>query len=87
MCSSDLGAEALKRMGAERVIACCTHPVLSGQAIDRIELSPLEQLIVTDTIALPEERRSPKITILSVAPLLAEAIDRIHRDDSVSVLF
>jgi len=75
------GAEALKRMGAERVIACCTHPVLSGQAIDRIELSPLEQLIVTDTIALPEERRSPKITILSVAPLLAEAIDRQISED------
>ncbi|MBI3912243.1 MAG: ribose-phosphate pyrophosphokinase [Armatimonadetes bacterium] len=81
------GAEALKRMGAEKVLACCTHAVLSGNAVDRLAVSPLEQVIVTDTIALPPEKRSPKINVLSVAPLLAEAIDRIHRDASVSELF
>src|SRR5947208_3325764 len=81
------GAEALKRMGAERIFACCTHGVFSGEAIPRLDAAAIEEVIVTDTICLPDEKRIPKVKVLSVAPLLAEAIDRIHRDASVSELF
>ena len=81
-------AVALKDAGAQRVLACCTHPVLSGPAIKRINASPLEELVVTDTIPLAGEAlECGKITVLSVAPLLAEAIERIYRDESVSELF
>lgn len=81
------GAEALVERGATGVIACCTHPVLSGNAPERILHSPIRKLIVTDTIPVPPEKLNEKTTVLSVAPLLAEAILRIHNDDSVSVLF
>jgi ribose-phosphate pyrophosphokinase len=81
------GAEALVRMGAQKVYACCTHPVLSGSACDRLEKAPIEAVVVTDTIPLPPDKRRDKFTVLSVAPLLADAIDRIHRDASVSELF
>ena len=83
------GACALLERGAKRVVACCTHPVLSGTALERIEESPIAELVVTDTIPLPEARRAlcRKLTVLSVAPLLASAIARIHTDDSVSELF
>ena len=81
------GAEALKRMGAERIFACCSHGVFSGEALRRLDAAPIEEVIITDTICLPEEKRIPKVKVLSVAPLLAEAIERIHRDASVSELF
>ena len=83
------GAAALIERGARRVFACCTHGVLSGEALERIEASPIEALVVTDTIPLDEAkcRRSTKTTVISVAPLLASAILRIHHDDSVSELF
>jgi len=83
------GAVALMERGARRVFACCTHPVLSGPAIDNIQNSPIEELVVTDTIPIPCDRqdRSSKIRVLSVAPLLANAISRIHHDDSVSEMF
>jgi ribose-phosphate pyrophosphokinase len=81
------GAEALAKMGARRIYACCTHPVLSGRAIERLCAAPIEEVVVTDTIPLVAEKCVQKITILSVASLLAEAIDRIHRDASVSELF
>ena len=81
-------AFALKQEGAENVYAYCTHGVLSGQAIDRLMESPLEEVIVTDTIPLRGEAVScKKLKVLSVAPLLGEAIKRIHRDESVSSLF
>ncbi len=83
-----LGAEALIQNGARRVFAACTHPVLSGQAVEKIERSPLEKLIVTDTIPLTERARaSEKIVVLSVAGLLGEAIRRINEGSSVSSLF
>lgn len=73
---------------ASKVWGVCTHPVLSGEALERIESSPLERLIVTDTIPLSEKAsRSKKIKVLSVAELLAEGIARIHNEDSVSELF
>lgn len=82
-----LAIDALIEKGATEVYAACTHPVLSGPAIERLEKSPLKELVVTNTIQLPEEKRIGKITQLSVAPLLGDAIKRIHEDKSVSVLF
>jgi ribose-phosphate pyrophosphokinase len=79
--------EAVKREGARRVLACGVHPVLSGPAISRIGSSELEELIITNSVLLPPEKRLPKIHVLSVAPLLAEAIRRIHDEESVSTLF
>jgi len=80
-------ADALIERGAKRVYACCTHPVLSGPAIERIEKSAISELVVLNTIYLPEEKRIPKIKEISVAPIVAEAIHRIHEDLSVSRLF
>jgi len=78
---------ALKDNGALNIYACCTHPVLSGPAVERINNSPLKELIVTNTIPLSHKVKSDKIKILSVAPLLGEAISRIHQGTSVSSLF
>jgi ribose-phosphate pyrophosphokinase len=80
-------ADALKREGARRILACGVHPVLSGPAMARIEGAPLEELVVTNSIPLAKDKQIPKITVLSVAPLLAEAIRRIHDEESVSTLF
>ncbi|PIQ83636.1 MAG: phosphoribosylpyrophosphate synthetase [Candidatus Omnitrophica bacterium CG11_big_fil_rev_8_21_14_0_20_63_9] len=80
-------ASALERSGAMAVYACVTHPILSGPARQRIAESSLKELIVTDTIPLTAERRHPKITVLSVASLLGEAIQRIHYEQSISSLF
>ena len=80
--------KALKSEGAARVAACFSHAVLSGPAMERIEASELEQVVVTDTVAIPESKmQHPKITVLSVASLLGEAIARIHSNSSVSSLF
>src|ERR671912_151003 len=74
--------------GAERVLACAVHGVLSGPAIDRIEKSPLDQLIVTNSIPLRgEAQQCKKIVVLSVARLLGQAIRNIHEETSVSSLF
>ncbi len=81
-------ANALLNEGAAKVVACCTHPVLSGTAIEKISKSGLQQMVVTDTIPLREDAKScKKISVLSVARLLGEAIKRIHNNDSVSSLF
>jgi ribose-phosphate pyrophosphokinase len=81
-------AEVLKERGALRVLAYCTHAVLSGNAMQKIAASPLDELVVTDTIALRDDARAcPKIRQLSVAGLLAETIRRINTEDSVSSLF
>jgi ribose-phosphate pyrophosphokinase len=82
-----LAANALVEKGAKSVYACCTHPVLSGPAISRIESSPIKELVVTNTIELPDEKLLNKIKSLSVVPLLVEAIDRIHNEKAVSPLF
>lgn len=73
--------------GAKEVYACATHGVLSGPAIERIEKSPIKELVILDTIALPEEKKLDKITILPVAPVFAQAIQRIYDDKPVSPLF
>jgi len=81
-------ADALKEQGAKRVLAYCTHPVLSGNAVQRIAESSLDELVVTDTIPLrPDAQACKKIRVLSVAGLLAETILRISNEDSVSSLF
>jgi len=80
------GAVAMKERGAKRVFACCTHAVLSGPAIERLEASPIEELVITNTIP-NSHLGSDKIVCLSVAPLLARAIQRIHEGRSVSELF
>ncbi|MHB8126041.1 MAG: ribose-phosphate diphosphokinase [Desulfitobacteriaceae bacterium] len=81
------GAQALRERGAMDIYTCCTHPVLSGAAIERIENSVIKEIIVTNTIPLAPEKAISKLKILSVAPLLGEAIVRIHEDLSVSKLF
>mgnify|MGYP001284803186 CR=1 FL=1 len=81
------GAQALMDYGAREVIACCTHPVFSGPAYERLEASVLKEVIVTNTIRIPEEKQLDKLTVLSVAPLIAKAIRRIHNDDPLSILF
>ena len=80
-------ANTLKERGAAEVFACCTHPVLSGPAIERIEASAISELVVLNTIKLPKEKRIPKLREISVAPIMADAIHRIHEDLSVSKLF
>lgn len=81
-------AAALKKKGAKLVHACCSHPVLSGPAIDRLKASEIESVIVTDTIPLSDEAKAcGKISVLTIAELLGEAILRSHRGDSVTSLF
>ncbi|MBI3998975.1 MAG: ribose-phosphate pyrophosphokinase [Candidatus Omnitrophica bacterium] len=78
---------ALKEAGCLDVYAAIVHPILAGPAVERIQKSELKELVVSDSIPLPPEKRIKKITVLSVAPLLGEAIKRIHENESVSFLF
>src|SRR5260221_7545601 len=78
---------ALEREGVDEIYACATHGILSDPAIDRIEASSLRELVLTDTVPLPAAKRLPRITTLSIAPLIGEAIKRIHRGESVGALF
>ncbi|HBV03340.1 MULTISPECIES: ribose-phosphate diphosphokinase [Mammaliicoccus] len=82
-----LAADALVKKGAKEVYACCTHPVLSGPARERIENSRIKELVVTNSIQLPEDRKPSNVKELSVAELLAQAIVRVYEQESVSVLF
>lgn len=81
------GANALAKLGAKEVYACCTHPILSGPAIERIQNSAIKELIMLNTTTLPQEKMMDKLQIISVAPVFAEAIRRIYEDISVSKLF
>lgn len=81
------GAEALKKWGAKDIYICCTHAVLSGPALSRLANSSIKEVLLTNTIPLPPDKIQPNMKILSVAPLLGEAIIRIHEDLSVSKLF
>ncbi len=82
-----LAADSLIEAGAKEVYAACTHPVLSGPAIKRLEKSKIKELVVTNSIPLSAEKQIAKIEVLSIAPLLSEAILRIHKQLSVSKLF
>jgi len=78
---------ALKKKRAKRILSCATHPVLSGPAIERLRHTPLDEIVVTNTVPVPKERILPNMTFLSVAGLLAKAIRSIHEESSVSNLF
>jgi len=80
-------AQSLHKQGARRVLIAATHPVLTGNAMERLKQANVEQVIVTDTVPISAEKLGPPLTILSVAPLLAEAIIRVHENRSVSELF
>lgn len=81
------GGDALMQRGAKEVMACCTHPVFSSTALQRLQESVFSRIICLDTIPVPRENRVPKLTILESAPLIGEAIRRIHLNESVSSLF
>ena len=90
------GADALENNGAAEIYACCTHAVLSGPAIDRIQNSAIKELVILDTIQLPEEKKISKIKVLTIAPVIAHAIQNvyldkkmyeIYKDDNVKALF
>ena len=80
-------AQSLRDSGAGRVLIAATHPVLTGDAVQKLKRSGVEEVIVTDSVPIPPEKLGPPITVLSVAPLLAEAIIRVHENRSVSELF
>jgi ribose-phosphate pyrophosphokinase len=82
-----MAASALMARGVEAVYACCAHPLLSGPAIDRLAASPIQELVVTNTVPVSAAKRIDKVRVVSIAPVLAEAIRRIHEDRSVSALF
>ena len=81
------GANALVERGAKKVYACCTHGVLSGPALERIEASAISELVMLDTVPLTEDKKLDKIKVLTAAPVFGEAIRRIYEDVSVSTLF
>ncbi|HHY68528.1 MAG TPA: ribose-phosphate pyrophosphokinase, partial [Alicyclobacillus sp.] len=81
------GAKALLERGAKEVYACCTHAVLSGPAMERLRESEIREVVVTNTIPLKESPALDKLVVLSVAPLIGDAIIRVHEDLSVSTLF
>jgi ribose-phosphate pyrophosphokinase len=80
-------ARALKRLGARMIYCCASHGVLSGPAVDRLSTAPIAEVAITNTIHLPDERRFAQLKVLSIAPLLAQAIKNTHSDQSVSSLF
>ena len=80
-------ADALKKFGAAEVYAAATHPVLSGPEIERIQNSAIKEMVLLNTIPVPEEKKISKITILSIAPLIAEAMRRVSHNESLSVLY
>ena len=77
----------MEKGGAKEVYACATHGALSGPAIERIKNSVIKELVILDTIPLPPEKHLPNINVLSVAPIFAEAIERIYGDKPVSTMF
>jgi ribose-phosphate pyrophosphokinase len=80
-------ANALLENGAREVYSCCTHPIFSGPAIERIASCPIKELVVTDTVPIKDSKKLSKITVLSMAPLLGEAIHRIHTGLSIGAMF
>jgi ribose-phosphate pyrophosphokinase len=80
-------AEALRENGAAEVLVAATHAVLSGPAVDRLKNSPITEVIVTNTLPIPEDRMFPQLTVLSIAPMIARAIREVFDDGSVTSLF
>ena len=80
-------ASALEKRGVKEIYACCTHPIFSGSAVSRLASSPIKEVVVTDTVPLNGEKKLDKITVLPIAPLLGEAIHRIHTGLSIGAMF
>ncbi|MEO0233320.1 MAG: ribose-phosphate pyrophosphokinase, partial [candidate division WOR-3 bacterium] len=80
-------SQKLKELGAKAIWVCATHAILSGDAVSLLENSPIDRIIVTDTIPIPEHKKMRKLEILTVSGLIAEAIKRIHEERSISALF
>lgn len=80
-------SELLEKVGCESIIVLATHGLFSGQCISRIMESPIDKVIVSNSISIKPERKFPKLEIISAAPILAEAITRIHKEESISSLF
>ncbi|MEN6349138.1 MAG: ribose-phosphate pyrophosphokinase [Syntrophomonas sp.] len=80
-------ARVMIEKGANEVYACCTHPVFSGPALERLAVAPIKEIVVTNTLPMSKEKKLPNMTVLSIAPLVGEAILRIHEDLEVSKLF
>jgi len=78
---------ALEKRGVKEIFACCTHPIFSGQAIKRIKSCPVKEVVVTDTVPVADDKKLDKITVLPIAPLLGEAIHRIHTGLSIGAMF
>ena len=78
---------ALEEQGVKEVYACCTHPIFSGQAVQRIASCPVKEVVITDTVPVKDEKKLDKITVLPIAPLLGEAIHRIHSGQSIGAMF
>ena len=83
----DTAGTTLKQKGAEKVYVCATHPIFSGPAYERIENSQIDELVVCNTVAVPQEKQTGKINVISVAPLLARAINNVYDNKSVASLF
>jgi ribose-phosphate pyrophosphokinase len=81
------GAKALARDGASDIYAAATHAVLSGKAVQKLEEAPIKQVVVTNTLPIPEEKRIPKMSVLSIAPIIASALQAVFEDESVSEIF
>jgi ribose-phosphate pyrophosphokinase len=81
------GARALQAQGAEDIYVAATHPVLSGKAVQKLEESPIKEVVVTNTLPIPEEKRIDKLTVLSIAPIVASALQAVFEDESVSEIF
>ena len=81
------GALALQAQGAEDIYVAATHPVLSGKAVQNLEESPIKEVVVTNTLPIPEEKRIDKLTVLSIAPIVASALQAVFEDESVSEIF
>lgn len=82
-----VAAELLQQRGASEILSAATHGIFAQDALELIDRSPIERLFVTDTLPVPQDGPTEKIEVVSVAPLLAEAITRIHKDLSISALF
>jgi ribose-phosphate pyrophosphokinase len=80
-------AEALVKRGVKEIYSCCTHPVFSGAAVSRLAAAPIKEVVVTDTVPIEGEKKLDKITVLPIAPLLGEAIHRIHTGMSIGAMF
>jgi ribose-phosphate pyrophosphokinase len=80
-------ADLLIKRGASDIYACCVHPVLVGSAVERLRESPIREVITTDTVPVPAEKRWPGLTVLSISTILAEVIQRIHSGVSVDTMF